>query len=157
MQITLINIGKTDNKNLEYLIGDYTKRLGYFTNFRVEDINQPKNFKKMKPNELKKAEAELVLKKLKNDGVVILLDEKGRQYKSVEFANKISKLMNTGYKNIYFVIGGAFGFAKDLYDRADELLSLSSMTTTHQLIRLFFTEQLYRAFTIIKGHPYHND
>jgi 23S rRNA (pseudouridine1915-N3)-methyltransferase len=157
MKITLMCISKTNNNNLAALLKDYAKRIKNYSDFEIEYVVTPKNISKLQADELKKAEGRIVLQKIKKSDFLILLDERGKQYTSVNFATRIQKLMNAGYKQIYFLVGGAFGFSKDIYERADESISLSDMTTTHQLVRLFFTEQLYRAFTILKGHPYHNN
>ncbi len=156
MNISLLNVGKTDNKALELLIDDYIKRINRFVKYKHDFIIPPKNIGKLKPEQVKKLEGELILKYCFDTDYIILLDEKGESYTSVEFSNFIQKTMNKGYKSIVFVTGGAYGFSQPVYQRANEMISFSKMTTTHQLIRLFFSEQLYRAFTIIKGHPYHN-
>lgn len=156
MNISLLNVGKTDSKELEVLIEDYTKRINRFVTFKYDFIITPKNIGKYKPEQVKIIEGDLILKRFSNSDYIILLDEKGKSFTSVEYSNFIQKTMNKGFRNIVFVTGGAYGFSQAVYDRADEIISFSKMTTTHQLIRLFFSEQLYRAFTIIKGHPYHN-
>lgn len=156
MKITLLNIGKTESEQLEGLIVEYVRRVNRFVPFQSEYIMQPKNIGKMKPEQLKQVEGELILKKCAGADYIVLLDEKGKQYSSETFSKQLQKNMNKGFKNIFFVTGGAFGFSQNVYTIANEKLSLSPMTTTHQLIRLFFCEQLYRAFTILKGHPYHN-
>lgn len=156
MKITLLNVGKTDSKSLESLIKDYIIRTNRFISLTHEFVLPPKNIGKFKPEQVKKTEGELILKYFTPSDFVILLDEKGTEYTSVEFAGFIQKSMNKGFKNIIFVIGGAYGFSEAVYQRANHKVSFSKMTTTHQLIRLIFSEQLYRAFTIIKGHPYHN-
>ncbi len=157
MKITALHVGKTDNKYLEVLIQDYIPRINRHVNFGHDFVMVSKSTAKLKPEEVKKIEGEGILKKMSQADYIILLDEHGKQYSSVSFANHLQKLMNCGYKNIYFITGGAFGFSKEVRDKANELLSLSSMTTTHQLIRLFFTEQIYRAITILHNHPYHNE
>jgi len=155
VKIVFLNIGLTDSKNLLTLVNDYESRIIRFVNFQIEYIVPPRSFGKLKPTALKRAEGELILKKIESGSRVILLDEAGKQFSSQEFAHYLQReLMN---KTIYFVTGGAYGFSDEVYSRADEKISLSNMTTTHQLIRLFFTEQLYRAFTILKNHPYHNE
>lgn len=156
MKITLLCVGKTDNKNLEALIDEYVFRLKKFVGFEIEIINTPRNFGKLQALELKKAEGELILARVKKGGHLILLDEKGKQFTSAAFANQVQKYMNAGHQQIYFAIGGAFGFSEAVYAKAQGKIALSEMTTTHQLIRLMFTEQLYRAFTILNNHPYHN-
>lgn len=155
MQIKLIVVGKTKNKELISLIEKYVKRINFFNNFKIIEINSSKT-KKNNAIEIKKIESENILKKIKNNDLLFLLDEKGKNYDSRDFA-KFLKIKFQESKTIVFVIGGAFGFSKDLYSKSVGLISLSRMTFSHQIIRLFFTEQLYRAFTILNNHPYHND
>ncbi len=157
MDITLVNVGKTDSVALEGLIAEFEHRLRKYINYSSVIVLPPKNAKKLNPEELKKVEGELILKKIGDSAHVVLLDEKGREYTSNSFAQYIQKLMNSGQKHIYFVTGGAYGFSENVYRRANAKVSLSKMTTTHQLVRLFFSEQLYRAFTILHNHPYHNN
>jgi 23S rRNA (pseudouridine1915-N3)-methyltransferase len=156
MKLTLLCVGKTDNKHLENLLSEYTKRLSKFIRFQIEYI-VPRNTSKLQPNEMKRAEGSFILQKTEKADFIVLLDEQGVTYTSQQFAKQLQKYMNAGYRHIVFVVGGAYGFSDEVYNKADAKLSLSKMTTTHQLIRLFFTEQLYRAFTILKGHPYHNN
>ena len=157
MKITLICVGKTDSNNLEAMLSDYAKRINKFIDFKLDCIIPPKNRSKLQPLDVKKAEGELILKKIERASYLILLDEKGKRYTSINFANQVQKYMNTGCKHLYFIVGGAFGFSEAVYKAADGKLSLSDMTTTHQLIRLFFSEQIYRAFAILNRHPYHNE
>jgi 23S rRNA (pseudouridine1915-N3)-methyltransferase len=156
MKITALHVGKTDNKNLEALIQEYIPRINRHIQFGQEFVVVPKALSKLKPEELKKAETNLLMKKLTDADYIVLLDERGKQYSSTAFADFLQKLMNSGVKSVFFVSGGAYGFSKEMYEKSNDLLSLSAMTTTHQLIRLFFTEQLYRAITILNNHPYHN-
>jgi 23S rRNA (pseudouridine1915-N3)-methyltransferase len=157
MKITLLCVAKTDNKNLETLVKDYCGRINKYIKFEIEYIIPPKNISKLQAVEIRKAECELILKKVEKADLLILLDEKGVSYSSVKFAAQIQKYMNAGFKHVYFVVGGAYGFSEEIYSKANNKLSMSAMTTTHQLIRLFFTEQVYRAFSILNGHPYHNE
>lgn len=157
MRITLLNVGKTDSKPLEDLIQEYIVRTNRFIRFSHEFILPPKNIGKFKSGQVKKIEGELMVKHFEAADFVVLLDERGNEYTSVEFAGFIQKSMNKGFKHIIFATGGAYGFSEAVYSRANHKVSFSKMTTTHQLIRLVFSEQLYRAFTIIKGHPYHNN
>jgi 23S rRNA (pseudouridine1915-N3)-methyltransferase len=157
MKITALHVGKTENKSLEGLIQEYMPRINRYINFWHDFVMVPKNTGKLKPTDVKKTEGELILKKLESADYVILLDEHGKHYTSSAFAGHMQQLMNIGYKNIFFVTGGAYGFSDEVKKRGNELISFSSFTTTHQLIRLFFTEQLYRAFTILNNHPYHNE
>ena len=156
MKIKLLVIGKT-NKN--YLIEgekDYEKRLSHYCKFSELIIPDIKNGAKFTKNELRIKEGKLIISKLNNGDEVILLDEKGKQYSSIEFSNFISNTVMVRTKSLVFIIGGAFGFSKEVYTRADSKMSLSKMTFSHQMIRIIFKEQLYRAFTIIKGEKYHN-
>ena len=155
MQIKLIVVGKTKNKELISLIEKYVKRINFFNNFKIIEINSSKT-KKNNAIEIKKIESENILKNIKKNDLLFLLDEKGKNYDSREVAEFL-KIKFQESKTIVFVIGGAFGFSKDLYSKSVGLISLSRMTFSHQIIRLFFTEQLYRAFTILNNHPYHND
>lgn len=155
MEIKLVVVGKTKNKELISLIEDYIKRINFFNKFQIIEVNSVKT-KKNNLDEIKKIECENILKKIKKNDLLFLLDEKGKNYNSREFAGFL-KVRFQESKTIVFVIGGAFGFSKDLYTKSKGLISLSKMTFSHQIIRLFFTEQLYRAFTILNNHPYHND
>lgn len=155
MEIKLLVVGKTKNKELISLISNYVKRIKLYNKFQIIEVNSTKS-KKNNENDFKKIESENILKKVKNNDLLILLDEKGKNYSSREFANFI-KIKTQENKTIIFVIGGAFGFSSELYSKSHGLISLSKMTFSHQIIRLFFTEQLYRAFTILNNHPYHND
>ena len=155
MEIKLVVVGKTKNKELISLIEDYIKRINFFNKFQIIEVNSVKT-KKNNSDEIKKIECENILKKIKKNNLLFLLDEKGKNYNSREFADFL-KVRFQESKTIVFVIGGAFGFSKDLYTKSKGLISLSKMTFSHQIIRLFFTEQLYRAFTILNNHPYHND
>ena len=155
MEIKLVVVGKTKNKKLISLIEDYIKRINFFNKFQIIEVNSVKT-KKNNLDEIKKIECENILKKIKKNDLFFLLDEKGKNYNSREFADFL-KVRFQESKTIVFVIGGAFGFSKDLYTKSKGLISLSKMTFSHQIIRLFFTEQLYRAFTILNNHPYHND
>ncbi|WP_025741706.1 23S rRNA (pseudouridine(1915)-N(3))-methyltransferase RlmH [Aquimarina pacifica] len=156
MTIRLIAIGKTDNKFLEALLVDYIKRLGFYIKFSFDIIPDIKNAKNLSETQQKDKEGTLILTKLNTSDVVVLLDENGKQYNSVDFSNVLQKHMNSGIKQLVFVIGGPYGFSSKLYARANGKLSLSKMTFSHQMIRLFFIEQLYRGFTILRNEPYHH-
>lgn len=156
MTIKLIAIGKTDNKQLQALIDEYQKRLGYYVKFDFEIVPDLKNTKNLTEDQQKKKEGELILNQLKPSDVLILLDENGKQMNSVSFANYLQKHMNSGIKQLVFVIGGPYGFCKEVYHKANGMLSLSQMTFSHQMVRLFFIEQLYRGFTILRNEPYHH-
>ena len=157
MKIKLILIGKTSFKFIEAGLGMYKDRLRRLANFELLVIPDLKNTKKMSAKEIKAKEGTLILKTLTNTDFVVLLDEKGKSFDSVKFANFIENKQTTGIKQLSFVVGGAYGFSQEVYKRGNILLSLSAMTFSHQIIRLFFMEQIYRAFTIIKGLPYHNE
>lgn len=156
MTIKLIAIGKTDNKQLTLLIDDYKKRLGFYIKFILEIIPDIKNSKNLSEAQQKQKEGDLILNKTSASDVLILLDECGKQYDSVAFSSYLQKHMNSGIKQLVFVIGGPYGFSDAIYARANGKLSLSKMTFSHQMIRLFFIEQLYRGFTILKNEPYHH-
>ena len=156
MQIKLIAIGKTDNKSLINLIEDYKKRLCHYIRFEVELIPDLKNTKHLSEDQQKDKEGELILYKTQNSDILILLDENGKQMDSVAFSDYLQKHMNSGLKTLVFVIGGPYGFSDEMYNRANGKLGLSKMTFSHQMVRLFFIEQLYRGFTILKNEPYHH-
>ncbi len=156
MIIKLLAIGKTDNKQLQALIDDYKKRLGYYIKFEFEVIPDIKNSKNLSETQQKQKEGELILKQLKPTDVLILLDENGKQLDSIGFSQYLQKHMNSGIKQLVFVIGGPYGFSLDVYSKARGKLSLSKMTFSHQMVRLFFIEQLYRGFTILRNEPYHH-
>lgn len=156
MTITLLAIGKTDNKQLQHLIDTYKKRLGFYIKFTFDVIPDLKNAKSLSEAQQKQKEGELILKQLKPTDVLILLDENGKQYDSVGFSNYLQKHMNSGIKNLVFVIGGPYGFSPEVYQKAQGKVALSKMTFSHQMVRLFVIEQLYRGFTILRNEPYHH-
>ncbi len=157
MKIKLIAIGKTDDKNLIQLIDDYQRRLQYYVKFEFEIIPDIKNVKNLSKDQQKGREGELILKKIAATDQLILLDEKGYEFRSVEFSRFLQKKMNSGIKQLVFVIGGPYGFSEAVYQKAQGKVSLSKMTFSHQMIRLFMIEQLYRGFTILKNEPYHHE
>lgn len=150
-------MGKTDEKPLVELISKYEKRLPAYWNYQRIEIPDLKNRKNLSESQQKEKEAELMFSKINSNDFVILLDEKGKQQNSTSFANSIQDLMNQSVKQIVFLIGGPYGFSDEIYKRANRKLSLSEMTFTHQMVRLFLTEQLYRAFAILQGKPYHHE
>lgn len=156
MTIRLIAIGKTDQSELNQLISIYQNRLKHYIKFELEIISDIKNVKNLSIEQQKEKEGDLIEQKIDSNDCLILLDEKGKQYSSVSFSEFIQKKMNSGIKNLTFVIGGPYGFSKKIYDKAQGKVSLSEMTFSHQMIRLFFIEQVYRAFTILKNEPYHH-
>ena len=157
MKINLMCIGKTDEKKIKNLVSYYKLRLPKYWNFEIIEIPDVKNAKNLSPDLLKKEEAKLIFQNLDSTDVLVLLDEKGKQFTSREFAQKIDHWQNSSIKRIVILIGGAYGFAEEIYQRANEKISLSKMTFTHQMIRLFIVEQIYRADQILQGKPYHND
>lgn len=157
MKIKLLAIGKTDDKSLQALIATYQERLKHYVKFELAIIPDIKNVKNLSQKQQKEKEGLLLLSKLQAGDQLVLLDEKGKDFRSVEFSNFLQKKMNSGFKQLVFVIGGPYGFSEEVYQRAQGKISLSKMTFSHQMIRLFFTEQLYRAFTILKNEPYHHE
>lgn len=156
MRIKLIMIGKTTDKLYINAINDYRSRIGHYNNFSVQIIPGLKNTKNLSHEQQKQNEGYLIQKELSPSDKVILLDENGKEFKSVEFARWLENKQQTTQK-LVFVIGGPYGFSDDIYNRADEKISLSKMTFSHQMVRLIFVEQLYRACTIIKGESYHHE
>lgn len=156
MNIKLLAIGKTDNKELQILLNDYMKRLSFYVNFDLEIIADIKNVKNLSEAQQKQKEGELILGKIAPTDFLILLDEKGKEFTSMGFADELQKRMNAGIKTLVFVIGGPYGFSEDVYKNAKGKISLSKMTFSHQMIRLFMIEQLYRGFTILRNEPYHH-
>jgi len=157
MQIKLVAIGKTDNKAILSLIEEYSKRLNFYIKFEFEVIQDLKNTKSLSEVLQKEKEGELILKNILSSDEVVLLDERGKSYSSMDFSEFLQKKMNTGLKQLIFVIGGPYGFSDEVYARANGKLSISKMTLSHQMIRPFFIEQLYRGFTILRNEPYHHE
>ncbi|MBS7788136.1 23S rRNA (pseudouridine(1915)-N(3))-methyltransferase RlmH [Flavobacterium sp. CYK-55] len=156
MNIKLLAIGKTDQKNLQSLIDDYAKRLLHYIKFDLEIIPDIKNVKNLSEQQQKEKEGELILSKIGPSDQLVLLDENGKSLNSVEFSAELQKKMNSGIKTLVFVIGGPYGFSEAVYSVAQGKISLSKMTFSHQMVRLFFVEQLYRGFTILRNEPYHH-
>ncbi|WP_024989529.1 23S rRNA (pseudouridine(1915)-N(3))-methyltransferase RlmH [Segatella albensis] len=156
MKTELILVGKTVNKHFVAGIKDYTERIGHYMPFEIKVIPEIKNTKSLSEQQQKDKEGELILKMIQPSDTVVLMDEHGTEFRSIEFAKWLQKKQNTT-RRLIFVIGGPYGFAQPVYDRANELISLSKMTFSHQMVRLIFTEQIYRACTIIKGEPYHHE
>ncbi|WP_410879969.1 23S rRNA (pseudouridine(1915)-N(3))-methyltransferase RlmH [Myroides sp. DW712] len=156
MNIKLLAIGKTDNKELQSLLHDYMKRLSFYVKFDLEIIADIKNVKNLSEAQQKQKEGELILNKISPTDFLILLDEKGKEFTSIGFADELQKRMNAGIKTLVFVIGGPYGFSEEVYSNAKGKISLSKMTFSHQMIRLFMVEQLYRGFTILRNEPYHH-
>ena len=156
MEIKLIAIGKTDKVELDLLIKSYQKRLTHYVRFSFEIIPDLKNSKNLSEKLQKKEEGKIILSKISNSDRLILLDENGQEMNSVGFSNFLQKQMNSGLKRLVLVIGGPYGFSEDVYKKASSKLALSKMTFSHQMVRLFIIEQLYRSFTILKNEPYHH-
>ena len=153
----MLTVGKTDTGWVREGLEIYSSRLSRYVPFNVKEIPELKNASSLTRAQVKEKEGELILKSLDTKDTVILLDELGKEYTSVEFSREIERLLGGGGKKLVFVIGGAFGFSDAVYARCDGKLSLSKMTFPHQMVRTIFAEQLYRAFTIIKGEPYHHE
>ena len=156
MKIILLLVGKTTNKHIGACINDYVERIGHYVPFELQVIPELKQTKHLTEAQQKQMEGEQLLRTLQPTDDVVLLDERGKELRSMEFAQWIEQKQHTA-RRLVFIIGGPYGFSPDLYARAKEMLSLSRMTFSHQMVRLFFTEQIYRACTIIKGEPYHHE
>ena len=157
MEITLIVIGKTNAKYLIEGLDEYTRRLKHYITYNINILPDIKNTKNLTEEQQKKTEGKLILNALKPGDFLVLLDERGKEFSSMQFSDYLQRKMNSGLRRLVFVVGGPYGFSKDVYNKADEKLSLSKMTFSHEMIRLFFTEQIYRAMTIIRGEPYHHE
>ena len=156
MTTTLLFVGKTTDPHIESLCQAYLKRLTHYLPLKVVIIPELRNTKALTPEQQKQAEGELILRAVPQSAELILLDEHGREYRSIEFAQQMQKKMSSG-RDIFFVIGGPYGFSQSVYDRANGKISLSQMTFSHQMVRLFLIEQIYRAMTILRGEPYHHE
>lgn len=157
MKITLLVVGKTDAGYFIDAVGEYQKRLEHYIPFDIQVIPDIKNSKNLTFEQQKEREGELILKCLQNGDYIVLLDDKGKEYTSMQFAAYIEKKTHTVAKHLVFVIGGPYGFSRAVYDKANEKLTLSRMTFSHQMVRLIFVEQLYRAMTILNNEPYHHE
>ncbi|WP_370424735.1 23S rRNA (pseudouridine(1915)-N(3))-methyltransferase RlmH [Tenacibaculum dicentrarchi] len=157
MKIKLIAIGKTDDKNLMQLIGNYQNRLKHYVKFELEIIADIKNVKNLSESQQKEKEGELILAKLQATDQLVLLDDKGKDFTSIGFSQYLQKKMNSGIKQLVLVIGGPYGFSDAIYKKSTGKISLSKMTFSHQMIRLFIVEQIYRGFTILRNEPYHHE
>ncbi|MCH2207507.1 MAG: 23S rRNA (pseudouridine(1915)-N(3))-methyltransferase RlmH [Lentisphaerales bacterium] len=156
MKIALIQVGGTVDSYLKTGVDEYLKRLKHYTSFEIIELKDQKNASKLSRDQLKIKEAKDILAKVNNGDFVVVLDERGKQQTSEDFAQFIQDKMNQSCKRLVFIIGGAFGFADEIYQRANQKLGLSKMTFSHRMIRLLFVEQLYRAHTILKNEPYHH-
>lgn len=156
MKITLLVVGKTTSVQIESLIQEYQKRLTHYIPFVLQVIPELRNTKALTPEQQKLAEGELILRAINSSTDLVLLDEHGKEFRSIEFADYVQKRMSSG-RDVVFVVGGPYGFSEAVYQRANGKISLSKMTFSHQMVRLFFVEQLYRAMTILRGEPYHHE
>lgn len=157
MRITLLTVGKTDKDWVRKGLDIYVSRLSHYIPFSIVEIPELKKVSALSKEQIKNKEGELILKNIRPVDDVILLDERGKEFSSIEFAKNLQDKISYVGKDIVFIIGGAYGFSEDVYRRADSKISLSRMTFSHQMVRAIFTEQLYRAFTIMKGEPYHHE
>ena len=157
MKITLLTVGKTDIKWVKEGLEMYVSRLKHYINFELTEIPELKNVSALSKEQIKLKEGELILKHLKPADFLVLMDEKGKEFRSIQFASMLEEKLNRGGRDMVFVIGGAYGFSEAVFSRADDKISLSKMTFSHQLVRTIFAEQLYRAFTILNNEPYHHE
>lgn len=157
MRITLLTVGKTDVRWVREGLELYSSRLVHYVPFELVEIPELKNVSALTKDQIKKKEGELVLKQIRPSDEVVLLDEHGRQFGSVEFSKYLEEKLSRGSRDLVFVIGGAYGFSEEVYQRSNAEVSLSKMTFSHQMVRTIFVEQLYRAFTIMKNEPYHHE
>ena len=157
MRITLLTVGKTDIKWVSEGLEVYSSRLRHYIPFEIKEIPELKNVSSLSRDQIRTAEGKLILKNLRDSDEVVLLDEHGREFRSVEFASMLEKRLSASSRDLVFVIGGAYGFSTEGYERASSKISLSKMTFSHQMVRTIFVEQLYRAFTIIRGESYHHE
>src|SRR5574344_1206893 len=156
MQITLILVGKTVDKWLCQGCEMYSERLKHYINFQQIIIPELKDTKKLSKEQIKEREGVQIMKHVAKGDTLVLFDERGKEYRSLQYADFLQQMMNSSVKNLIFVVGGAYGFSKEVYDRSDYKVSMSQMTFSHQMIRVLILEQLYRAFTILAHEPYHN-
>lgn len=157
MKITLAVVGKTTTGYLKQGIDEYTKRIGHYVQFDIQYIGDVKNNRNGGEDQQKLNEGKNIITSIDKSDFVILLDERGKEFRSVEFAQYVQKRMSSGVKRVVFVVGGPYGFSPEIYERANDKIALGKMTFPHEMIRLFFVEQLYRAFTILNHEPYHHD
>lgn len=157
MTVELIAVGKTDSEEVERLVSLYSKRINFHVKFSITLLPDVRSTKKLTEKQQKGLEGEAILRQIRDDDCLTLLDEHGEELRSIEFASWLQKRMNSSVKRLVFVIGGPYGFSEAVYARSNFMLSLSRMTFSHQIVRAIFTEQLYRGFSIIKGEPYHHE
>lgn len=157
MNIELIVVGKTDSVHVEQLVEGYAKRVNHYCKFAITTLPDLRSTKSLSAKQQKSAEGEAILRQLTESDYVVLLDERGTQYRSLDFAQWLQKRMNSGVKRLVLIVGGPYGFSEEVYARAHSKISLSAMTFSHQIIRAIFAEQIYRAFTILRNEPYHHE
>lgn len=157
MEIILLTIGKTSISYIKEGIEEYCKRLKRYIPYKIQELPDARKSGKISESEQKEAEGEIIMRQLADSDLVILLDERGKEYTSREFAGFLERSMGSGKKRLIFIVGGPYGFSPGVYNRSDSKLSLSKMTFNHEMVRLFFTEQIYRGISILHGLPYHHD
>lgn len=157
MKIVLLVVGKTTDRHIQTLTDDYASRINHYVPFQMEVIPELRNARSLTPQQQKQLEAQSIKKAVRPDDYIVLLDEHGTERRSIDFASWIEKRIAAGGHRLVFIVGGPYGFDADIYALANEKVSLSQMTFSHQMIRLLFTEQIYRAMTIIRGEPYHHE
>ncbi|MFI3281005.1 MAG: 23S rRNA (pseudouridine(1915)-N(3))-methyltransferase RlmH [Rikenellaceae bacterium] len=157
MNIELLVVGKTDSALIEEIVATYAKRINFYCKFSITTLPDVKNTKSLTVKQQRTAEGEMILRQLTDSDFVTLLDERGTEYRSVDFAFWLQKRMNSGVRRLVIIIGGPYGFSEAVYARANSKVSLSKMTFSHQIVRAIFAEQIYRAFTILKNEPYHHE
>ncbi len=157
MNIELLVVGKTDSALVEQIVENYAKRVNHYCKFTITTLADIKNTKSLTVKQQRTAEGEMILRQISDSDFVTLLDERGTEYRSVDFAMWLQKRMNSGVRRLLIVIGGPYGFSDEVYARANSKVSLSKMTFSHQIVRAIFAEQIYRAFTILKNEPYHHE
>lgn len=157
MEITLLVIGKTTSRPLSELTDEYIRRAARYTPFEMRVLPDVRNARALTPQQRKQAEGKMILDSIQPSDFLMLLDERGKQFTSIAFAEMLQKRMASGLKRLVFLVGGPYGFSQEVYDRADAKISLSTMTFSHEMVRLFFAEQIYRAMTILRGEPYHHE
>ncbi len=157
MKVIFLVVGKTTDKHISALVDEYIARIKHYLPFEMEVIPELKNAKSLTFEQQKNAEGELIRKRLADGDLVVLLDEGGREFRSVEFADYMQRQQASGFRRLVFIVGGPYGFSEDVYRAAKEKISLSRLTFSHQMVRLFFVEQVYRAMTILRGEPYHHE
>ncbi|MBQ2992400.1 MAG: 23S rRNA (pseudouridine(1915)-N(3))-methyltransferase RlmH [Alistipes sp.] len=157
MNIDLIVVGKTDSREVDALVEMYSRRISHYVRFGVTYLPDIRNNKNLSESQQKTLEGDAILRQIAEGDRLVLLDERGAEYRSTEFADRLQRWMNSGVRRVVFVIGGPYGFSEAVYARANESVSLSKMTFSHQIVRAIFAEQLYRAFTIIRHEPYHHE